>query len=330
MGPDTIFCERIPTWSDVFTNDLNALLRRGWAFQESALSKRTLHYSACGLVWECRSTMIPHYEIKSPRMQTRAARGPAPKLSRLLTPSYDNERQERIPPAQESERSRSRAIQWMDLVSDYSSRSLTWNQDKLPALSGIASAVSQATGWTYLAGHWEQVLLSSLCWSVSSSFAIPISASEGSPSWSWASINGQVESCNPYCDPRCDVDTGPYDGREIRARALDSACAAAGLNPFGQTKGGYVTLLGCITVARLGFKSSSSRYYVQPLTQSSSPTHGLFAKIDTLLEECDCKKPIFHGTKTFRRKHESTAYDSPDSKSIFIELLLIVQGDHSV
>lgn len=326
MGLDTIFCERIPTLSNVLSNDLDALSRRGWAFQESALSKRILHYSACGLVWECRSITMPQHEIRSPQMRTRPDGGPAPRLSRLLTLSYDKERRECILSAQTSEWSKTWIFLWMDLVRDYSLRSLTWDKDKLPALSGIASAVSQATGWTYLAGHWENALPICLCWTVCTSFPIPIPAGEGSPSWSWASINGPVQPYSSYFD----VDTHGDIDRTIHARVLNSECAAAGLNPFGQTKGGYVSLQGHIIVARLRFSASYSKYYILPITGLNDPAHALIINIDTLLEECDCKTPIFHSTKTLRRKHASARYDSSGPENVFVELLRIMEFEHGL
>lgn len=321
VGPHTIFCERIPSFSDVFSKSVNILLQRGWALQESALSKRTIHYQACGLVWECQSMVKPRHEMGNLSSQNIRDWGPSRSFNRLLTLRDGDEQH-----AGNYSRPVSEWLsEWMDLVCDYSSRNLTLQDDKLPAFSGIASAVFQKTGWTYLAGHWKESLLTSLCWSVrgvynngSFSFLKPMPANEGSPSWSWASVNGRVgylypESRNPNEYLR------PY------AKVLGSEFIAAGLNPFGQTRGGWVTLQGQITVARLSFDSSKPGFYLQPMTKSS--TFPLKVYIDTLLETCDCKTPIFHGAKTLRRIPASATYDPLTFKHVFVELLLIMQLD---
>ena len=53
---------------------------------------------------------------------------------------------------------------WKSLVREYSTRSLTRDEDKLPALSGIAYAVAKISGDKYIAGHWQSMLLDTLAW----------------------------------------------------------------------------------------------------------------------------------------------------------------------
>jgi hypothetical protein len=53
---------------------------------------------------------------------------------------------------------------WYKAVSYFSSRGLTYEKDKLPALSGLVAEIRLQTGATYLAGLWEQDLLNGLCW----------------------------------------------------------------------------------------------------------------------------------------------------------------------
>lgn len=354
MGADTIFGERIPVIKDLFSQDLNALPGRAWAFQESALSKRIIHYAACGLVWECRSiTLIKAHHIITDLLRwTRSEGGLVRTFSQGFTQRNDNGRpaaifsgqmcprpldllfqwmdllvRTAISSRQTSRRPLDLLPQWMDFVCDYSSRSCTLLKDKLPAISGVARAVSQSTGWTYLAGNWEETFPISLCWSVhhrkrtrSSPFPMPMPASEGSPSWSWTSINGEVEYYGR--------DWLEYDfSQEVYAKVLNSKCPATELNPFGQTKGGYVTLQGNITVAQLSFNRTSLKYVLKPMNQSAFAAAGNEVSIDTFLEECECKTPIFHGAKTLRRRPEAATYDPPRLENIFVELLLMWQRD---
>jgi hypothetical protein len=53
---------------------------------------------------------------------------------------------------------------WKSLVREYSTRALTREEDKLPALSGIAYAVAKISGDKYIAGHWQSMLLDTLAW----------------------------------------------------------------------------------------------------------------------------------------------------------------------
>jgi hypothetical protein len=56
--------------------------------------------------------------------------------------------------------------EWFDIVGDYSGRALTRLEDKLIALSGIATRISSDTGYHYLSGLWEETLLLDLLWRV--------------------------------------------------------------------------------------------------------------------------------------------------------------------
>ncbi|RYP08513.1 hypothetical protein DL764_001844 [Monosporascus ibericus] len=53
---------------------------------------------------------------------------------------------------------------WQKLVEAYSARSLTYETDRLPALSGVASRVHRQLGFRYLAGLWKEGLPANLCW----------------------------------------------------------------------------------------------------------------------------------------------------------------------
>lgn len=83
-------------------------------------------------------------------------------------------------------------------MEDYSKRSLTVADDKLPALSGMASKHALARGWgseDYLAGLWRKTLLTDLLWRT-----VPLVGQHPRrtdvwrvPSWSSASIDGAID-----------------------------------------------------------------------------------------------------------------------------------------
>lgn len=84
---------------------------------------------------------------------------------------------------------------WHSIVQDYTCRNLTDERDKLPALAGLASVYSQATGKEYIRGLWKQTIILDLLWPQRRLFVGNIATIDPpkkyrAPSWSWASVNG--------------------------------------------------------------------------------------------------------------------------------------------
>ncbi|KAH7303524.1 heterokaryon incompatibility protein-domain-containing protein [Stachybotrys elegans] len=97
---------------------------------------------------------------------------------------------------------------WWSNILDYSGRLLSYKADKLSALAGITQAFQKNTGNYPLAGLWLEDLFHDLFWVPT----IPTSRPplEGFPSWSWASMDGEVMATefkdgDPTFDPRVDV-----------------------------------------------------------------------------------------------------------------------------
>ncbi|KAL0941935.1 het domain containing protein [Colletotrichum truncatum] len=86
---------------------------------------------------------------------------------------------------------------WYDLVEIYTSREMTYQRDRLPAISGIAREFSSILKEKYLFGLWKSGLATGLVWSLQSprlglhpdSGTSPM----GAPSWSWGSAGGSVQ-----------------------------------------------------------------------------------------------------------------------------------------
>lgn len=165
----------------------NPLRTRAWTFQERELSVRAIHFSRQTLLWECvemkGSTEIPHGvirrydEFKPVPMQT------------LL-----------------SDAGAAQQDQWYGKVEDYTSRFLTRESDKLVAFSGYAQHFQREVlgGGTYLAGLWKEHFPGCLLWRVrrderKPGERHPFEAFEPrrpikyrAPTWSWASLDGEV------------------------------------------------------------------------------------------------------------------------------------------
>ena len=147
------------------------LFQRAWVFQERLLSPRVVHFCDREVVWECRE----HARCECGHMTQRTTLG-----KREYSKVLNQEEPERI---QEL---------WHDMVERYSPLSLSFGADKLPALSGLARQMSRKRpGARYLAGLWSDSMDADLLW-LSSDEKTRHSTPWRAPSWSWASIDGQV------------------------------------------------------------------------------------------------------------------------------------------
>ena len=82
------------------------------------------------------------------------------------------------------------SFRWTDIVTEYTRRELSHTTDKLPALAGIARRMhSLRANDTYIAGLWRNTLCLDLLWRGNRESE---SATWQAPSWSWASIKGEV------------------------------------------------------------------------------------------------------------------------------------------
>ncbi len=229
--------------------------QRGWTLQEFVLSSRVLSYSEHRMVWQCSTREVDEGD----RTQHPAA--PSSAKFVLLDMFRKNDRSLPLQMLRTAPRRLKgmyikfgprRAYpskvdsRWTRLVDDYTTRILTNEMDKLPAIAGLASEFARTKQDTYCAGLWRQELLVGLMWSLD-----PLSAESKTrnpptrpaeyraPSWSWASINGEV-----CLQPSAYTWGRMYDSYE-RARIIHvEVSLLTSSNPFGQVKAGHLILSG--------------------------------------------------------------------------------------
>lgn len=80
---------------------------------------------------------------------------------------------------------------WYSIVNLYSSRELTYEQDKLVALAGIADKMQRQKRDDNYAGMWHDDLIEQLCWFVNDNIPGKRIEPKQAPTWSWASVNGR-------------------------------------------------------------------------------------------------------------------------------------------
>ena len=164
---------------------------RAWCLQERSLPVRALQYASHQLFWECermRASEDGDAVLQAGGGPLNRLCGTAGSATSVFARGPDRE------PGDERERSVSWA-DWYGMVEDYTARGITKHTDRLPALSGLAQAVARETGSVYLAGLWKSGLLEGLAWCKSrlSGPALTATPEYVAPSWSWASVSGQVQ-----------------------------------------------------------------------------------------------------------------------------------------
>lgn len=137
-------------------------LSRAWTFQEWFLSPRVLHIHAM-TVWDC-------FESRGNELEDRFLARDG--ISRAFPKIEDT---------------------WDHIVGDFTSRHLTMEKDRLPALAGLADRFHSQTGYVYLAGLWLETLPQSLIWT-RCFLDIPMRRplTYRAPTWSWAALEGEV------------------------------------------------------------------------------------------------------------------------------------------
>jgi hypothetical protein len=144
------------------------LYNRGWVLQEEVLSTRALIFGHRQMLWRCiRDDLNEKVPYKAPK----AGSVPAGLTAGLK--GLDTLEGLRIwlhnPAAVRNSPWRHRYSHfnsWYSMVERYCTRKLTYQTDKLPALSGLANLMSQTHDCTYIAGLWQEDLQSGLAWYV--------------------------------------------------------------------------------------------------------------------------------------------------------------------
>ncbi|KFA76001.1 hypothetical protein S40288_10365 [Stachybotrys chartarum IBT 40288] len=154
------------------------LYQRGWVLQEQVLSRRILHFGKRMLFWECRLKCASEAEPDG----VMTVELPTPSVSRMVASTEDA------------------YGLWRKLVIQYSQSQLTYERDKLVAISGVAKMIQRLLSKTctsevgYHAGLWSPNLASQLLWEIPPNPSpVPTQPQKyRAPSWSWASIDGEV------------------------------------------------------------------------------------------------------------------------------------------
>jgi hypothetical protein len=190
------------------------LFARAWCFQEILLASRALTYGKHGLSWRCSAKAI----IRHSQWVFHA--GAIRSLSYAINEST------------------SPLLLWSGIVLQYSKRTATFSEDRLPALAGVAAEVHKIWNYKYVAGLWEELLPLQLAWRTQPTRVLRDSHIRiGGPSWSWASLSGSIS----IEDSDDKVSLIEVIGSEIKPRMPIAL--------FGQVESGILTVRGLVCKA---------------------------------------------------------------------------------
>jgi hypothetical protein len=163
---------------------------------------------------------------------------------------------------------------WYELLEDFSSRFLSYESDKLPALSGLASTFTESFGRSrYLAGIWTSHMSSALLWKTTlGSEPSPHSAFQPrramlyrGPTWSWVSVDSFISyesqrlTRGDSSRPEESIGSYGYGVFEI----IDSELQLASRDQFGAISAASLQLKGCILPLQFFLRPMRKPLYIR-------------------------------------------------------------------
>ncbi len=222
------------------------LLSRAWGFQERLLATRVVHFTPSELVWECQEARWCECGAVESAYYSSKNNMLAAFQECLLSDEKSEAMVRRM---------------WREIVKSYSRRRLTRGEDKLPALSGVARLLANATGDDYVAGLWRSALPFDLLWRCDPSSPLRREKVR-KPSWSWTSVDSGIswplspkqESTQPLQYISSET---YFEEHAEGVKAGEASVQLQGKDPFGRVDSGKITLEARI-VPVLAFASNMS------------------------------------------------------------------------
>ncbi|THV51667.1 hypothetical protein BGAL_0103g00260 [Botrytis galanthina] len=214
---------------------------RGWVYQERILSPRTVSFYATELIWECRMERwceCTRISELPRRNSTSMITGDGAMIRSLLYKNNEQQLNEIL-------------NNWYSDIENYAVLQLTKEEDRLPALSGIASRTFEALNQLsksissqgsenlqdpqYIAGLWK------------------IHKSDGSLSsreflWYFFQRHSFLEKAREICGTNMVIGVS-YQRADSSFTIEDVSCMVEGVNPYGAVSSGKLRVRGKLILA---------------------------------------------------------------------------------
>lgn len=211
---------------------------RAWVLQELVLAPRIVYFTPQQLIWEC--TEACYYQSSPQRNRRRDVAG---------TKSYALVQKSEEGSMEDPDITHYQF--WFGKLWEYSGRKLTYESDKLHAISAIARLVQTRLEERdeYMVGCWKRRLHLQLLWQCVDKpepFDASVDPPGRRPSWSWISVNGAV--INFHTDKRAIQSTQPMLSLAPRVRYVDEN------NRFGDASSAELDATGIVFKVSLDVK----------------------------------------------------------------------------
>lgn len=242
---------------------------RAWIFQEQFLSTRVLEFREGGYAFTCSESEFiarpnPSHHVDSSKRSINGLRN-AEGFNRIV--ELHRLRESFVP-------SQSFPFLWEEVLSKYSTRAMTNEMDKLPALSSIASLYAKITGDRYIAGLWQLQLPRLLLWR-RPYFKFDQPNEWRAPSWSPLCVDGPIFYGLPW-EPPISEDLLGTEAiiRERRKQETEITLAMFSFIDASVSLKSTVVPYGCITDAALTVKGKLICYQRIPESSWDPSTWG--------------------------------------------------------
>ncbi|KAH4056858.1 hypothetical protein HBI17_028970 [Parastagonospora nodorum] len=168
------------------------------------------------------------------------------------------------------QKERELARKWLFLVQLFSNCCLSYEEDTLPALSGLALIFQRFTQDHYIAGIWKKSLLQGLLWARSPNVTPRYPKKYRAPSWSWAAM-----SCKIYFPLLNDLHGMIYEDIWV-AEVIEASVQTDGPDQMGRVVSGFICLSSNLRQTRdmLWTKEGASGRVHIDWIDGSAPTSG--------------------------------------------------------
>ncbi|KAJ3544248.1 hypothetical protein NM208_g3157 [Fusarium decemcellulare] len=279
-----------------FKEGKKLLPSRAWAFQERLLSRRLIRFTPSDIIWQCNGETTFEHDF----------------LNRVLSfQSVFRDRYYSNPTARQTTNSEEQQLnntwaEWSSNLHEYSRRDLTFERDKLPALSGMATSLENKLKGPYLAGIWADHLPYALCWKRQIGQVTSRLMPENTvPSWSWASLS--ATAVDYYGDRLDDWQLLP---EPQRPQILETqTCKISDQAPFGRVNGGSILMEAPLFEASISLERNGTE---RPFEVRFRNPDQLFCNL-TFWEDCILDTKGGHAVRAIGSGHKERVSGPPES-----------------